>query len=906
MNQIGSIAFQHNQFELRFRYNTEIFKLLTALDGVQYDKEKKCWVCPLRIAPRIFNQKAFSKNSFRYDFDEAQIAQKLEGLQHEIESARVRVLADPFCVTARDIDLLTFDVVVRTDSREAGWIELSITKSRRAKKLLSEARGVVAVGTKKRFLTSAASLPDILKLCREKQLSFAVEATLSEMLKKTSTLRSEIIRNGYAASARDLIASCLVPFWDLNQRASETLDGTGFFTELRSRLLPKKKGQRLVKVSAEDALDGMYEGLMEGIPVFQTQHAQRVTSALLDNLQAAYQKDPSQCDDRLLLGLPLAYCWRVHEKGRGGLHVSEFASHEVLQDHEFNTLLRTFDVTLKKVPQVGFFLEPKSHQLPAFIEAVKEYFEQHRKKEIPRSTKFIETLSMLCERAARLAAQNKYQSMKDVELKLQQGDIYAERLYPHQRVAVQWILDNESGMLGDDMGLGKTLSVLTAYYETIARGQTDFLLVICPNSLVRTWLREAQQWFPTLSLRALPEAKREREQFLISLAENRQQSLDGLVINFEAMRLETVWPALQALTQQRHVFLTLDESQRIKNPQSKTFQALKAFALNARKRFLLSGTPTPRDVADLWGQVFIVDKGERFGRSFTAWLKTVAELGTKWSEFAVKRFIPAAVEEVSARTQEILLRRKKEDVVSLPDKVFLYRDVEIEGDQRKRFEQIRDELLVQVSSIQGKEKIKSIESILEEYLRAVQVCSNPRLIDPTWTGDPAKFKELDDIVDNVVREKGEKLVIWSNYLVNIDELCERYKEFGALPFSGNVHPQDRQSAIQSFQDKQSKNRILVAVPAAGGVGITLTAANTCVYVDRTWNAEHWLQSIDRVHRIGQTGTVTIIVLNGSKVDELIGYNLHRKKKQMDQLLEGDAAYEQFLPSVHELLDALQG
>jgi SNF2 family DNA or RNA helicase len=107
-------------------------------------------------------------------------------------------------------------------------------------------------------------------------------------------------------------------------------------------------------------------------------------------------------------------------------------------------------------------------------------------------------------------------------------------------------------------------------------------------------------------------------------------------------------------------------------------------------------------------------------------------------------------------------------------------------------------------------------------------------------------------------------------------------------------------------DKQSKNRILVAVPAAGGVGITLTAANTCVYVDRTWNAEHWLQSIDRVHRIGQTGTVTIIVLNGSKVDELIGYNLHRKKKQMDQLLEGDAAYEQFLPSVHELLDALQG
>jgi superfamily II DNA or RNA helicase len=900
----GSISFQNNQFEIRFRYNTDIFKKLTALDGVSYDKERKCWLSPLRIAPLIFSQKQFSKQYFRYDFDEAEIAKKIETLQKDIELARVRALADPFCVRKIDIELLSFDVIARETDVERGWIELGISKSRRAKKILSEARGVFAIGKKKKFLTNASVFPELLKIFREQQLSFAVEEELSLKLKSTSSLRSETIRTGIGASRKDLECSFLLPYWDISTPGNKTVDGVGFFTELRNKIIPSKKGQRLTKVDPTTSLQTLYKGKLFGIPIFQTNDASKLTAKVLEEFQRDYQNDQTQFADELLLSLPFPYCWRVDEVGKGGLHISNQAS-SILQENEFSHVIKEFDILVKKIGNFGFFLEPKSHQLPHFIEVVKVYFKDLQKKEIPRSIQFIATLKILLERASRIAAQNKYQTLKDTDLSLVSDSNFATRLYPHQRVAVRWILENESGMLGDDMGLGKTLSVLTAFNESLSTKKTDFLLVICPNSLVRTWLREAQQWFPSLSLRSLPDSKKEREGFLESLIENRQESLDGLVVNFEAMRIETVRAALEAVSKFRTVFLTIDESQRIKNPQSKTFQALKSFALNAKKRFLLSGTPTPRDVADLWGQVFIIDKGERFGSSFTAWLKTVAELGTKWSEFAVKRFIPSAVEEVSARTQEILLRRKKEDVVSLPEKVFIFRDVDIIGDQKKRFDQIREELLIQVGSIQGREKIKTIESILEEYLRAVQVCSNPRLIDPTWVGEPAKFKELDDIVENIVKEKNEKLVIWTNYLLNIHELCERYKEFGALPFSGEVHPSERQQTINEFQKVSSKNKILVAIPAAGGVGITLTAAQTCVYVDRTWNAEHWLQSIDRVHRIGQTGTVTVIVLNGSKVDELIGYNLYKKKKQMDQLLQGDAAYEEFLPSVQDLLDALR-
>jgi SNF2 family DNA or RNA helicase len=190
-------------------------------------------------------------------------------------------------------------------------------------------------------------------------------------------------------------------------------------------------------------------------------------------------------------------------------------------------------------------------------------------------------------------------------------------------------------------------------------------------------------------------------------------------------------------------------------------------------------------------------------------------------------------------------------------------------------------------SLSGEQFVREITNILEEYLRAVQVSSNPRLIDPEWKGEPAKFLELDEIVREVVHEQGQKIVVWTNYLGNVRELCERYKEFGAAPFSGEVSAAERETTVRRFQE-ESDLSVLVAVPAAGGVGITLTAAQTAVYVDKTWNAEHWMQSVDRIHRIGQRGTVNVISLLGCKVDEIIHWNLRRKEQGQARVL-GDYA-----------------
>jgi SNF2 family DNA or RNA helicase len=294
------------------------------------------------------------------------------------------------------------------------------------------------------------------------------------------------------------------------------------------------------------------------------------------------------------------------------------------------------------------------------------------------------------------------------------------------------------------------------------------------------------------------------------------------------------------------------------------------------------------------------------GKSFYKWLSRVAELGTEYSQYAVKKFHDDEVAESVHRAHEIMLRRRKERVVDLPPKTFSIREIELQGSQAERYDEIREGLILRMRSLSGEQFVREITNILEEYLRAVQVSSNPRLIDPEWKGDPAKFLELDEIVREVVHEQGQKMVIWSNYLVNIRELCERYKTYGAAPFSGEVSAQDRERTVREFQDGDEV-KILVAVPAAGGVGITLTAAQTAVYVDKTWNAEHWMQSVDRLHRIGQRGTVNIISLLGSKVDEIIHWNLRRKEQGQARVLgdyQSPAEHGHVGLTREELLEAL--
>jgi SNF2 family DNA or RNA helicase len=611
-------------------------------------------------------------------------------------------------------------------------------------------------------------------------------------------------------------------------------------------------------------------------------------------------------DDAAADVVKLPFMWRTAPNGRGLLAISlppESDARRLVGDRIGEVLGTTYESEAD-----ALHIEVPDSRLTAVISEVAHLAEVNNFGDIPKSASFVKLESDVRERVAIRERASFFGSLEDVAAE-QVGGLElseARRLFPHQRVAIEWLKEFPTAFLGDDMGLGKTLSVLS-FFATLQRTEGyDLLLVVCPNSLTRNWVREATTWFPHMKATVLTGDKAEKAWTLRLLTEG-TVPCDVFVTNYEGARLDYVTPELVQVASKRKTLLCVDESQRVKNHQAKTFKALSSIAPHCARRVLLSGTPTPKDVTDLWAQMKLLDGGKRFGKSFYKWLGTIAELGTEYSEFAVKKFNDYEVNESIYRAQEIMLRRRKEKVIDLPAKTFSLREIELTGSQRERYDEIREGLILRMRSTSGEQFVREITNILEEYLRAVQVASNPRLIDPEWKGDPAKFLELDEIVTEVVREQGQKIVIWTNYLGNIRELVERYKDLGAAPFSGEVSAADREKTVRAFQNEETP-RVLVAVPAAGGVGITLTAAQTAVYIDKTWNAEHWMQSVDRIHRIGQRGTVNVISLLSCKVDAMIHWNLRRKEQGQANVLGDNGPIDPSLrgaPTRKELLEALE-
>lgn len=899
----GSVQLWGDKLELRIRYSPRLFAAVKAIPGIHYEKSRKVWIAPLAAWHLLRSSRELSPKVLRYRIDEGALKELLKQVESQRAEALQRYEENPFAVAEDDIALVAPAVTVRESDREGG-ARLCCGPEVKLPKRLRELLFVIPQTSPVEFLIPVEKLGEVVKQLRDERLSFAVEKEYGERLARSSELRRRIVEGIETFSLAELLSSELRP-------CVGTLGGGG--TRFRVYGIPAEcmkilmggegaglaTRSKLQQLTVQELIRVLGRAWMMGIRVW-------LTGDVRIHLNAVEKSLPTP----LPAVVPSGWCYL--RRPELFLDLDPEKRPLVVARRDLWKELCTLAWGKTRAPgapaPAGYISKVlRAAELPLVVQNLTEFGARHGIT-VSRSEEADALLHAASLRATRRQEARALRGLRDVALSVRNQEL-ARKLFPHQRVAVKWLLENSCGILGDDMGLGKTLSVLAAFEELVGRGESDFLLVVCPNSLVRNWLREARQWVPALTFTQVPQEKGARKEFLRVLLRSKGQGLSGLVLNYESARLPEVLAGLLELCSSRVVALCLDESQRVKNPKSKTFESVNSLAGQCQRRVLLSGTPTPKDITDIWAQMMILDRGDRLGSNFYRWLGTVAELGNKWSEVAVKKFIPEGVEETIGLVHEVMLRRKKEEVISLPEKLFAVRDVELTGEQLERYEEVREQLLVRVSSLSGEVFAKEIQSVLEEYLRAVQIASNPRLVDPLWKGEPAKFLEADEIVQEVVEQNGGKLVIWTNFLLNVQELVARYARWGALAFSGEVSPAERAVTVEAFQSRAASTpQILVAVPAAGGVGITLTAAQTALYIDKTWNAEHWLQSIDRIHRIGQEGTVSIVSLHGSPIDELVSWNLRRKERQQANLM-GDlprSGYEDAgnWPSREQLLSAI--
>lgn len=441
------------------------------------------------------------------------------------------------------------------------------------------------------------------------------------------------------------------------------------------------------------------------------------------------------------------------------------------------------------------------------------------------------------------------------------------RLMKHQEEGVAFLMERRSGLIAFEQGLGKTVVAIEAFRRLRKVGLADTLVVMCPNSLKRTWALEISRFAEELGVCIVEGTARERRR---TIAGTRA---DVVLINYEAARGEIT--AIRALLGRTHAILVLDESHYVKNRKSLNSIAAHHFAPLTNYRWLLSGTPVTNTPSDIYSQIKLI-AGENVLGSIEAFL----------AQYGDAEKTPERQGELAERVAPYVLRRTKEQCLDLPEKTFVDVFVPLPGWQRRLYDELRQGILREVRGMSRTEFAVFAPTAMTRLIRLSQIASNPGLLFPTESRTPGKVVELDRILDELVTVNRRKVVIWSQYVGTIELLVKRYGNLGVIPLYGAVPGEDRQEMVRRFQEDPG-SRVLIGNPAAGGSGFTLTAATYTIYETLSWRYDLYAQSQDRIHRIGQTAPVTYIRLMGEDtIDTVIGEALARKTA-MAQGIVGD-------------------
>lgn len=438
-------------------------------------------------------------------------------------------------------------------------------------------------------------------------------------------------------------------------------------------------------------------------------------------------------------------------------------------------------------------------------------------------------------------------------------------LLNHQHEGVEFLTGQGFGLLAFEQGLGKTFVAIAAFRRLLEQGRADRMLVICPNSLKRNWVAEFAKFAPSVSVDVAEGTPKKRR------AVFSESAAPVVVTSYETARAETT--ALLAFAQRQRTVLVLDESHAAKNWRSLTSTAARTVAPHCAFRWLLSGTPVTNTATDLFTQVEIIEPGQSsLGslESFTARLEDDPE--ASFARDVIDRLV---------------LRRTKEQCLDLPEKSFVDVHVELPPWQRRLYDKMRDEMVCEIEAMSGEQYRTYASTALAKLTRLVQLACNPSLIFPEAEGTPAKFEALDGVIEDILSVPGRKVILWSNYIRTIETLLARIP--GAVAIYGGTPTSERQEIAASFQHDPDV-RVLIANPAAAGTGFTLTAASFTIYESLSWRYDHYAQSQDRNHRIGQTEPVTYLrLIAADTIEEAIVVALERKSALARTLLGDEGA-----------------
>ncbi|MCC9602848.1 DEAD/DEAH box helicase [Stieleria sp. JC731] len=410
--------------------------------------------------------------------------------------------------------------------------------------------------------------------------------------------------------------------------------------------------------------------------------------------------------------------------------------------------------------------------------------------------------------------------------------------FPYQLDGMAFLFPRYAGILADEMGLGKTMQAISTIRLLLCSGEVSNVLLVCPKPLVTNWLREFSVWAPEIPIVAIEgnSAKREFQwtspQVPVKVANYELLMRDHTILEEHDLHFDLV---------------VLDEAQRIKNRTSTTAEVIRS--IKRTRSWALTGTPVENCPDDLVGIFEFLSPGY------------------------LKPGMP--MHQIAKHAGDFILRRTKDMVLDdMPPK--LYRDAELDltPEQWATYEAAETEGVVHLENL---EQSLTIQHVFELVLRLKQICN----FDPV-TGSSCKLERLVADIEEVAAS-GKKAIVFSQWVKSLDKIKAALQPYGPLEYHGKIPHKKRNGVIDQFKNDPNSHVILMSY-GAGSVGLNLQFCEYVFLFDRWWNPAIEDQAINRAHRLGAAGAVTVTKMMAvGTIEQRINDVLDQKREMFDTL-----------------------
>ena len=437
--------------------------------------------------------------------------------------------------------------------------------------------------------------------------------------------------------------------------------------------------------------------------------------------------------------------------------------------------------------------------------------------------------------------------------------------HKYQSIAIEKIYKNPKVGLFLDMGLGKTVITLTAIEDLMFNQfEIDKVLVIAPLRVAEdTWSRESEKWE---HLKYLKISK------VLGNAEQRRKALainaDIYIIN----RDNVVW-LTNELSQIGNGWnfdmVVIDELSSFKSAKAQRFKALKKYISRSKRVIGLTGTPSPNGLIDLWSQIYLLDGGERLGRTITGYRERyfVPNQRNQTTVFNYK-LKDEAEQAINEKISDICISMKAEDWIDMPERLDNIQLVKFSEREKKEYEKFEKDSYIDF--LEGEVTAASAAALTNKLL---QFSNGAVYLDDTYV--KTSDKKLEALEELIELSNGKPILCFYAFKHDLKRIMDKFSFARKLTSSND---------ITDWNNKEIP--LLLAHPAGAGHGINLQAGgNIIVWFGLTWSLELYQQANARLYRQGQEKTVIIhhLITEGT-IEEKVLKSLQEKKDVQDELL----------------------